>query len=116
MFFSDGTFASIKCVLEQPDGSNTPMFIPNEGFAVFKGTWKRNTDGTVTMSSRLVSSNKLPDDAIDKGHQLLTETLVIRDVAADRTAHRLDVNGRAFVPGPRIDGLPEILSMPPGDI
>ena len=116
MFFSDGTFASIKCVLQQPDGSNTPIFIPNNGFAVFKGTWRRNSDGTITLSARLVSSNKVSDDGIARGHQLLTETLVIRDIAADRTVRRLDVNGRAFVVGPKIDGLRELLSMPPGDI
>lgn len=116
VLFPDGKFALITCTIRQADGSDRAMPIPNNGFGDYKGTWKRNDDDTLTVTSRLVSSNKLSDAGIAKGHEQNVEQLVIRKLASDRLAQQFDFNGHLFVPAPKIEGILELLSEPEGDI
>ncbi|HZE71634.1 MAG TPA: hypothetical protein VE135_19175 [Pyrinomonadaceae bacterium] len=72
IFFPDGQFASISCLIHQSGASRKQQLIPNNGFAVYRGTWKLNEDGKLTITSRLVSSNKMSDAGIleDKKQEL----------------------------------------------
>jgi hypothetical protein len=116
VFYPNGRFASIGCTIYQVDKAKKMMLIPNEGYAVHKGTWKRNNDGTITITSRLISSNKLATDFNGKLHEERVEQLIIRKVADDRLAEELGLSGKIFISSPSIEGIGELLSLPDGDI
>jgi hypothetical protein len=116
IFFPDGQFASISSLIYQSGASRKLQLIPNSGFGVYRGTWKLNEDGKLTITSRLVSSNKMSVADIVEGHKTRVERLTISEFAADRLAGQLELNGRKFIPGPYIEGILELLRMPEGDI
>jgi hypothetical protein len=112
VFYPDGQFASINCLIQQADETLKMQLIPNNGFGVRKGTWKLNGDDIITITSRLTSSNKLRDDAVVERQKARVERLVIRKATADRLATELELNGTIFIPAPNIEGVDELLSMP----
>ncbi len=112
VFYPNGQFASIYCTIHQSNETQRTQFIPNEGFGIYKGTWKREEDGLIVITSRLTSSNKLRDTAIVEGQKGRVEKLTIRKVPSDHLASELELNGTTFIPAPNIEGLDELLSMP----
>jgi hypothetical protein len=114
VFFPDGRFASILCTIYQANGDQKRQFIPNAGFAVFKGSWALS-DSTITITSRLWSSNKVATPSIAQMRQERLEQISIPHIDSDRIAKDLDLNGRLFVPTSEIDGMDELLSFPDGE-
>src|SRR5438067_12639152 len=51
VLYPNGLFASITGTVYQIEKPSRIMLVPNEGFGVYKGTWKRNGDGTITVIS-----------------------------------------------------------------
>jgi hypothetical protein len=112
VFLPNGQFASINCTLYQANETSKIQIIPNEGYGVHKGTWKLDDGGTITISSRLMASNKLRDDAVVEEQKRKVEQAVIRKASAERLTTELELNGTTFIPSPNIEGIDELLSIP----
>ena len=115
VFYPGGQFASVGCTIYRDNKTRNMQLVPNHGFSVYKGTWKRESDGTIIITSRLASSHGLAVRIGAKQAQERVERLRIRKVADDRLASELELNGQVYIPSPSIEGLNSLLS-PPKDV
>ena len=53
IFYPTGEFASVGCALYTADGVQNMRILAADDFIVYKGIWKRNSDGTITTTWRL---------------------------------------------------------------
>ncbi|MBC7911366.1 MAG: hypothetical protein H7Y30_12745 [Pyrinomonadaceae bacterium] len=116
VFYPTGQFASINCTLYQADETSKIQIIPNEGFGVFKGTWMRNSDDKIMITSRLTSSNKMIEPFLTEQQKEHVEQLIIRKIGGVQLAGELELNGKTFIPSPIIEGVDELLSWPNGHL
>ena len=116
VFNPNGQYASISCTIYQSSGPQRMQLIPNDGFGVYKGTWTRNDDGTITIKSRLMSSNKMATPFIAEQEKERVERLIIHKIVDERIAGEVELNGRVFIPSPNIEGVNELVSWPNGHL
>ena len=112
VFDPNNQFASIHCTIYQADETSQIQIIPNEGYLAYKGTWKLDDGGTITITSRLTSSDKQTDSFVAEQKKERVEQLIIHQRAYDRFAEELELNGKIFLPSPNIKGISELLSIP----
>ena len=53
VFYPTGEFASIGCAISTAGGTQNERILAEDDFTVYRGTWSRNDDGTITTKSRL---------------------------------------------------------------
>jgi hypothetical protein len=66
VFYPTGEFASVGCALYIADGAENERILTEDDFTVYRGTWSRNGDGTITTKSRLklAGQNNYSDERV----------------------------------------------------
>jgi hypothetical protein len=103
VFFPSGDFASVSCPMLRFEATSELTVIPDGRCEIYKGSWKQNSDGTITTASHL---HKLfaPFPAGEKLAPATIENLSVRKTDGDRFAS-LDLKGKVFLPSQQVKGL-----------
>ena len=117
IFYPPGQFASVIVGLERDTETNQMWMLVDQGFSVFKGSWVRNADGTMTATSCFSHGDNYGSNLGLSGRSnapLLparVQKWLIRKPALDG-AGLLESHREAYVPLPsRFEGLEELAVM-----
>lgn len=103
VFYPTGEFASVGCALYIADGVENMRIVAEDDFIVYRGTWRRNGDGTITTKSRL---SHVPAQT---NHTVTGERIVIFKPVGNVVCNRglLDSGDSSYVQmlGPEIKNL-----------
>ena len=109
VFYPTGEFASVGCALYIADGAEDMRIVAEDDFTVYRGTWKRNGDGTITTKWRL-SHRPAQND-----HSVTEERIVVFKPIGNVVSERglLDGGGSSYVQmlGPEIGNLDVLAGM-----
>ena len=109
VFYPTGEFASVGCALYTTDGVESMRIVAEDDFIVYRGTWRRNADGTITTKSRL---SHLP---AQNNHSVTDERIVIFKPIGNVVSERglLEGGGNSYVQmlGPEIKNLDVLAGM-----
>jgi hypothetical protein len=96
IFYPSGAFASVGVSLERSPASQVSWMAAGGGYSVAKGTWIRNSDGTVTTTSRFSHGNKLRRSA--SVATAASRTWIVQRPSVKRLADVIESDGEVFVP------------------
>jgi hypothetical protein len=101
VFFPSGEFASVSCPMLRFEATSELTVIPDGRCEIYQGSWKQNSDGTITTASQLYKLFA----SLERKAPATIERFSVRKLADDRLAAALDLKGRVFLPSPQINGL-----------
>jgi hypothetical protein len=103
VFYPTGEFASVGCALYTADGVENMRIAAEDDFMVYRGTWKRNGDGTITTKWQLSHRPVLNNHSLADVRMVIFKP--IGNVVSDRGL--LEGGGSSYVQmlGPEIKNL-----------